>query len=110
MLKKLFFVAILTHLPFFPVSSVAEVLCDSCEVSWIDTELSNGDLRFASVSGVGSGPCAGTFMTTMSTVTESQRDQIMSVLLTAMMSGTKITAHGSSTACGSFNLLTIYKP
>ena len=48
-------------------------------------------------------------MTSKSTVTERQRDQFMSVLLTALMSGARITAEGDSTACGSLTSITINK-
>lgn len=110
MLKKMLLATVFISSSFVSAHALAEHLCVSCQVSWIDTELANGDLRFATVSGIGSGPCVGTHMTTLSGVSMQQRNQIMSVLLAALVSGATITAHGASTNCGSFNLLTIKRP
>ncbi len=110
MLKKYFWAVIVFCGLTVSAFTFAEALCINCEVRWIDTEKSNGDLRFATTDDIGSGPCVGTYMTSRSTVTERQRDQMVSVLLAALVSGTKITAEGDSTQCGSLTSITIMKP
>lgn len=98
-------VVVLSSLPV--LKSEADVLCSDCEVAWIDSEMSNGDLRFGTVSGIGGGPCSGQTITTISTATERQRSQILSILMAAAMSGKHVDAQGASTQCGSFSLVTL---
>ena len=95
---------------FISTAANAEILCDACEVEWVRTEKSNGDLVFATTSGIGTGPCVGTQMTTRGIITERQKDQMMSMLLAALVSGAKIRAEGDDTPCGSLTSITVKKP
>lgn len=95
---------------FISGNVLSETLCANCQVDYLDSELVNGDLRFSPVLGSGtSGTCKNKLMTTMSNVTERQRDQILSVLLTAAMSGAKVSIYGASSDCGSFNIIRLHK-
>lgn len=107
MLKKKVLVLISVGLALSSMQSDADVLCSDCEITWIDSETSNGDLRFGTLSGIGSGPCSGQSITTKSTVTERQRSQMLSILMAAAMSGKRIDAHGDSGQCGSFTSVTL---
>ncbi len=104
-MKKAFIISI--FLISSSISFASETLCHTCEISWIDTEKSNGDIVLRSADNIGSGPCVGTALTTRSTVTDRQKDQLFSAMLAAMMAGKKITAHGETSGCGSLTHITI---
>ncbi|MCH2160077.1 MAG: hypothetical protein MK096_15010 [Oleiphilaceae bacterium] len=87
--------------------SFAEVLRHSCEVSWMDVEKASGALRFGTSEDVGIGLCLGKVITTAESVSERQKDQIFAMLLSALLSGSKITAEGDRTDCVALSSVTI---
>ena len=75
------------------------MICDDCRVSTIYTELLNGDLAFKTVDGVGGQECVGEKITTTSSSTNRQRDQMLSVLMAAMLSGKRINVWSRNSGC-----------
>lgn len=87
-------------------TAAADALCSECKVHWLDSELANGDVRVGLKSGTG--PCNNMTLITVGSLNERQKNQMISMLMAAAMSGAEIDAHGTSADCGSFNLVSIY--
>lgn len=97
-----------SQLAFTMTAFAADVkLCNNCNVLFVRSEDNNEDVVIRLDGDDSQASCTDGIMTSKGSATSRQKDQMVSLALAALLSGKKLTAYGTSSACGSLVYVTL---